>query len=170
MKTYLLLLGAAALLALPAAGQSTSMAAARPVSAAAPARPAPARPAAALSADEQLFTGLIGQVSTAVEKHDMSALGKLMAPEYMHYNPNNGSGARAEELAFIGTWGKTGVKLIGPVRVNRYGSTAVTVSSSVFTGRDEGKDFSNTVQMMIVWVLRGGAWQMAVVQSKALPA
>ena len=165
MKTYLLLLGAAALLALPAAGQSTSMATARPVSAA-----APARPAAALSADEQLFTGLIGQVSTAVEKHDMAALGKFMAPEYMHYNPNNGSGARAEELAFIGTWGKTGVKLIGPVRVNRYGSTAVTVSTLVFTGRDQGKESSSTVQMMIAWVLRGGAWQMAVVQSKALPA
>ena len=165
MKTYLLLLGAAALLALPAAGQSASMATARPVSAA-----AAARPAAALSVDEQLFTGLIGQVGAAVEKHDMAALGKFMAPEYMHHNPNNGSSARAEELAYIGTWGKTGVKLIGPVRVNRYGSTAVTVSSSVFTGRDEGKDFSNTVQMMIVWVLRGGAWQMAVMQSKVMPA
>lgn len=165
MKTYFLLLGAAALLALPAAGQSTSMAAARPVSAA-----AAARPAAALSADEQLFTGLIGQVSTAVEKHDMAALGKFMAPEYVHYTPNNGSSARAEELAYIGTWGQTGVKLIGPVRVNRYGSTAVTVSSLVFTGRDQGKDFSNTVQTMIVWVLRGGAWQMAVMQSKVVPA
>ena len=165
MKIYLLSLLALALLALPAAGQLTTVAAARPGPAA-----APARPAAALSADEQLFTGLIGQVSTAVEKHDMAALGKFMAPEYVHYNPNNGSGARAEELAFIGTWGKTGVKLIGPVKVNRYGSTAVTVSTSVFTGRDEGKDFSNTVQMMIVWVLRDGAWQMAVVQSKALPA
>ena len=165
MKTYLLLLGAAALLALPAAGQSISMAAARPVSAA-----APARPVAALSADEQLFTGLVNQAGAAVEKHDMTALGKLMAPEYMHYNPNNGSSARAEELAFIGTWGKTGVKLIGPVRVNRYGSTAVTVSTSVFSGNDKGKESSRTVQMMIVWVLRGGAWQMAVVQSKAMPA
>ena len=165
MKTHLLWLGAAALLALPAAGQSTSMAVARPVSAA-----APARPAAALSADEQLFTGLIGQVSTAVEKHDMAALGKFMAPEYMHHNPNNGSSARAEELAYIGTWGQTGVKLIGPVKVNRYGSTAVTVSTLVFTGRDEGKVSSRTVQMMIVWVLRGDAWQMAVVQSKAVPA
>ena len=165
MKTYLLSLLALALLALPAAGQSTTVAAARPGPAA-----APARPAAALSADEQLFTGLIGQVSTAVEKHDMAALGKFMAPEYVHYNPNNGSGARAEELAYIGTWGQTGVKLIGPVKVNRYGSTAVTVSTLVFTGRDQGKESSSTVQMMIAWVLRGGAWQMAVVQSKALPA
>ena len=165
MKTYFLLLGAAALLALPAAGQSTSMAAARPVSAA-----AAARPVAALSADEQLFTGLIGQVSTAVEKHDMAALGKFMAPEYVHYNPDNGSGARAEELAYISTWGQTGVKLIGSVKVNRYGSTAVTVSTLVFTGRDQGKESSSTVQMMIAWVLRGGVWQMAVVQSKAVPA
>ena len=162
MKTFLPLpLTALVLLTFPAAGQSTASAAASAPS---------ARPAASLSADEQLFTGLIGQVSTAVEKHDMAALGKFMAPEYVHYNPDNGSGARAEELAYIGTWGQTGVKLISPVKVNRYGSTAVTVSTSVFTGRDEGKESSSTVQMMIVWVLRGGAWQMAVVQSKALPA
>ena len=165
MKTYLLSLLALALLALPAAGQSTTVAAARPGPAA-----APARPAAALSADEKLFTGLIGQVSTAVEKHDMAALGKFMAPEYVHYNPDNGSGARAEELAYISTWGQTGVKLIGPVKVNRSGSTAVTVSTLVFTGRDQGKESSSTVQMMIAWVLRGGVWQMAVVQSKAVPA
>ena len=162
MKTFLPLpLTALVLLTFPAAGQSTASAAASAPS---------ARPAASLSADEQLFTGLIGQVSTAVEKHDMAALGKFMAPEYVHHNPNNGSGARAEELAYIGTWGQTGVKLISPVKVNRYGSTAVTVSTLVFTGRDEGKESSSTVQMMIVWVLRGGAWQMAVVQSKALPA
>ena len=165
MKTYLLSLLALALLALPAAGQSTTVAAVRPGPAA-----VPARPAAALSADEKLFTGLISQVSTAVEKHDMAALGKFMAPEYVHYNPDNGSGARAEELAYISTWGQTGVKLIGPVKVNRYGSTAVTVSTLVFTGRDQGKESSSTVQMMIAWVLRGGAWQMAVVQSKAVPA
>ena len=162
MKTFLPLpLTALVLLTFPAAGQSTASAAASAPS---------ARPAASLSADEQLFTGLIGQVSTAVEKHDMAALGKFMAPEYVHHNPNNGSGARAEELAYIGTWGQTGVKLISPVKVNRYGSTAVTVSTLVFTGRDEGKESSSTVQMMIVWVLRGGAWQMAVVQSKMLPA
>ena len=162
MKTFLPLpLTALILLSRPAASQSTASAAASVP---------PTRSAASLSADEQLFTGLIGQVSTAVEKHDMAALGKFMAPEYVHHNPNNGSGARAEELAYIGTWGQTGVKLISPVKVNRYGSTAVTVSTLVFTGRDEGKESSRTVQMMIAWVLRGGAWQMAVVQSKAVPA
>ena len=165
MKTYLLLLTAAALLALPAAAQSTAATAARPAPAG-----ASARAADPLSADEQLFTTLIGQVGAAVENHDMTVLGKFMAPEYVHYNPNNGSGGRAEELAYIGTWGKTGVKLISPVKVNRYGNTAVTVSTLVFSGREEGKESSSTVQMMIAWVLRGGSWQMAVVQSKAVPA
>lgn len=92
----------------------------------------------------------------------MAALGKLMAPEYVHYNPNNNSGARAEELAEIGTWGKNGVKIFSPVRVNRYGSAAVTVATAVFSGNDEGKLSSRTIQMMMVWVLRGGSWQMAV--------
>lgn len=164
MKNYLLLLEAMVLLTLPAAGQSTSTASAR----LAPAG-APAPPAAALSADEQLFTTLINQVGAAVEKHDMVALGKFMAPEYVHYNPNNGSGARAEELAYIATWGKTGVKLVGPVKVNRYGDTAVTVSTAVYSGNDGGTPTGRTVQMMVVWVLRGSSWQMAVLQSKDVP-
>ena len=164
MKTFLLSLGAAALLTLPAAGQLATTAAAQPVAT------SPSRPAAALSADEQLFTKLLNQVGAAVEAHDMAALGKFMAPEYVHYNPNNSSGGRAEELTEIGTWGKTGVKILGPVKVNRYGSTAVTVATSVFSGNDGGKPSSRTIQMMMVWVLRGGNWQMAVVQSKEVPA
>jgi len=164
MKTFLLSLGAAALLTLPAAGQLATTATAQPMTA------APARPAVALTPDEQLFTTLLNQVGAAIEKGDMVALGKFMAPEYVHYNPNNGSGARAEDLAYIGTWGKTGVKVLGPVRVNRYGNTAVTVATSVFSGNDGGKPSSRAIQMMIVWVLRAGNWQMAVVQSKEVPA
>ncbi|WP_310395792.1 nuclear transport factor 2 family protein [Hymenobacter sp.] len=165
MKTFLLSLGAAALLALPAAGQSTATASARPASAG-----APARPTAALSADEQLLTGLVDQVATAIEKHDMTALGKLMAPEYVHHNPNKTSSARAEELAFLDTWGPTRVKRLVPVRVNRYGNTAVTVSTLIYSGTEAGKTTSQSVQTMAVWVLRDGTWQMAVVQSKVMPA
>lgn len=124
----------------------------------------------ALTPDEQLFTTLIGQVGAAIEKGDMAALGQYMAPEYIHYNPNNGSGNRTEELAYLAKWQTTTVKTTSPVKVNRYGDTAVTVATTVFSGQEGGKAFKSNIQMMIVWVLRDGHWQMAVVQSKLVPA
>ena len=163
MKTLLLSFCAAALLALPAAAQvATTAAATRPAAGAA------ASPA--LTPDEQLFTALVGQVGTAIEKRDMTALGKYMAPEYVHYSPDNSSGHRTEELAYLGTWTGTSVKLRSPVKVNRYGNTAISVSTSTFSGTVEGKPFTSTIQTMIAWVLRDGQWQMAVVQSKPVPA
>ena len=164
MKTFLLSLGAAALLTLPAAGQLATTAAAQPTAT------SPTRPTAALTADEQLFTTLVGQASAALEKGDMTALGKYMAPEYVHYTPDNTSSGRTEELAHLGTWTGMSVKLRSPVKVNHYGNTAITVSTSTFSGTAEGHPFTSTIQMMIAWVLREGKWQMAVVQSKPVPA
>ncbi|MDJ0365588.1 nuclear transport factor 2 family protein [Hymenobacter sp. H14-R3] len=159
MKAFLLTFSALALLTTPAAAQLATTA---------------KRPAVVASstptADEQLFTGLVEQLGTAIQKHDMAAMAGYMAPEYVHYNPSNSSGNRTEELAYLDKWGPTTVKLVGPVKVNRYGNAAVTVSTSNFSGVENGKAFSNTMQMMIAWVLRDGKWQMAVVQSKMLPA
>jgi hypothetical protein len=160
MKTFLLTLGAVALLTAPAAAQLATTQRATPA----------ATTTSAPTADEQLFTGLIQQLGVAIEKHDMTALGQLMAPEYVHYTPDNGSAARAEELAYVGTWANPTVKLKSPVKVKRYGNTAITVATSTFNGTENGKEFSSTIQMMIAWVLRDGRWQMAVVQSKPMPA
>ena len=164
MKTFLLSLGAAALLTLPAAGQLATTAAAPP------ATKASVRAATTLTSDEQLFTKLVEQVGAAIEKGDMTALGKYMAPEYVHYTPDNTSGGRAEGLAYVATWTDATVKLRSPVKVNRYGNTAVTVATTTFSGKVGGESFTNTIQMMIAWVLRNGQWQMAVVQSKQVPA
>ena len=160
MKKNLFALGTLALLTLPGTRQL-----------AATTRPAPASTARpALTADEQLFTGLIGQVSAAIEKRDMKALGQLMAPEYIHYSPDNGSGGRTEELAYVGQWVGTTVKQITPLKVTRRGDMAVTVATSTFSGEMEGKPFNSSVNMMIAWVLKDGHWQMAVVHSKVVPA
>ena len=149
MKTFLVLLGAAALLAWPTARQSASAAATWPVA------PGPARPA--LSPDEQLFTGLVEQVGAAIGKGDMVALGKLMAPDYTHYNPNNEVGHKADELANVATWPPTTVRLVGPVQVRRAGNLAVTVSQHLYSSADNGPDPSRTVQHMIAWALVGGS-------------
>lgn len=159
MKKTLLSLGILAYLALPTP---------TPLAAAA-SHPAPAA-ARALSPDEQLFTGLVEQLGAAISKGDMTALGKYMTADYVHYTPDNHTGNRAQDLAYVGSWSATTVKLAGPVKVTRKGDMAVTVATSVFSGQFEGKPFKNTIQMMIAWVLADGHWQMAVVQSKVLPA
>ena len=158
MKKILLSLGTLALFALSPAAPLI----------AAPGHPAPAV-VASLTPDEQLFTGLVEQVGAAISKGDMTALGKYMAPDYVHYTPDNGTGTRAQDLAYVGSWSATTVKLVSPVKVTRKGDMAVTVATSSFSGQFEGKPFRNTIQMMIAWVLRDGHWQMAVVQSKVLP-
>ena len=92
MKSFALFLSAASLLAFSAAGQVA-------------ARSKPAAAAThAPSPDEQLFTSLVQGMGGAIEKHDMTALGTLMAPDYVHYNPSNSSADRTEELAYLATW------------------------------------------------------------------
>ncbi|MGI4736546.1 MAG: nuclear transport factor 2 family protein [Janthinobacterium lividum] len=157
MKAFLISLCAPLLLALPAASQLATT------------TTRSATASRALTPDEQLFTTLIEQVGAAIEKHDMAALGQYLAPEYVHYNPNNSSGNRSEELAYLAKWPTTTVKTTSPVKVNRYGDAAVTVATTVFSGQEGGKAFQNNIQMMIVWVRRDGHWQMAVVQSKIVP-
>ena len=136
---------------------------------------APARPAVALSdrqptADEQLFTKLVNEVAAAIEKHDMDALSKLMAPAYVHFSPDNKSGHKADELTFIKTWPKTTSKVVGPVLVTRSGNMAVTVSREAYTFTEGTKQTQRTLEHMIAWMLNDGHWQMAVVQSKDVPA
>ena len=159
MKTYLALCSAAALLTLSAAPQTAATA---PLP-----TPTPAA-SRALSPDEQLFTGLLEQVGAAISKGDMTTLGKFMTPEYVHYNPTGSSGTKAEELAYVGSWKDTSVKMVSPVKVVRQGNMAVTIATSTFSGIAEGKPFKNDIQMMIAWVLSDGQWQMAMVQSKGL--
>jgi ketosteroid isomerase-like protein len=139
---------------------------------AAPTRARLATPAAkaAPTADEQLFTKLVGDISTAIEKKDMKALNELMASDYTHYNPNGGTSHKADETAFIGTWPPTTIKLMGPVQVNRSGNMAVTVSKHLYSFTENGKATTNTIQHMIVWMQRDGKWQMSLIQSKDVKA
>ncbi|MGI4832375.1 MAG: nuclear transport factor 2 family protein [Janthinobacterium lividum] len=159
MKTFLLTLSSLGLLTFSAAGQLATTA-----------QPAATTPAShALTTDEQLFTGLVEQLSAAISKGDMAALGRYMAPDYVHYTPDNSTGNRAADLAYVGSWSNAEVKLMSPIRVARRGDMAVTVATSTFSGVVDGQPFKSNIQMMIAWVLREGHWQMAVVQSKAMP-
>jgi hypothetical protein len=102
----------------------------------APAAPPTATAAATriLPPDEQLFTGLVEQVNAAISKGDMTALGRLMAPDYVHYTPDNQTATRAADLSYVGSWKNTSVKLVSPVKVTHRGDMAVTVATSTFSG------------------------------------
>lgn len=141
----------------PAAMPSTTISAAATATTASP-------------ADQALFTKLVGEVAAAIAKHDMEALGKLMTPDYTHFDPNNTTSRKADELAFISTWPPTTSSVAGPVLVNRSGNMAVTVARVVYEFND-GKTplHKRTIEHMIAWTLNGGNWQMAVVQSKETP-
>lgn len=160
MKALVIFLSTASLLARSPAGQVAAL----------PKQPVSPATTPALTPDEQLFTGLIGQVSAAIEKRDMKTLGQFMTPEYIHYTPDNRTGTRTEELAYLGQWVGTTVKQTTPLKVTRRGDMAVTVATSTFSGEFEGKPFNNTINMMIAWELRDGHWQMAVVHSKVVKA
>ena len=126
--------------------------------------------ASATDADVQLFTKLVNEVGAAIEKRDMDALGKLMTPDYIHYDPNGGTGHKDDERAFIKTWPSTTFKTVGAVEVKRSGNMAVTVSRHAYGFTEDGVKESRNIQHMVVWILREGKWQMAVVQSKEVDA
>jgi len=120
--------------------------------------------------DEQLFTRLVGEVSTSIEHKDMKALSELMAPDYTHYDPSGSVSHEAEELTYLATWPPTSIKLVGTVQVSRTGNMAVTVSRSLYSFTENDKTTNRTIQHMIAWTLHRGKWQMAIVQSKEIAA
>ena len=123
------------------------------------------------AADVELFTQLTQKISTSIENQDMEALGKLMAPEFTHYNPAGGENHKKEELEAVATWGAVTMETVGPVNVNRYGNTAVTVEKGVIRGKDkDDKPFNHHFQQMVVWVLRDGQWLITVAQTKSINA
>lgn len=155
MKTFFAIL-CLALLAVPGIAQ--------------PARPTPGT---ASTAEVQAFTAQLTQVATAAQKRDTAALRRLFAAEYRHYAPDNEVMNRKSDLAYVGSkdWPYTAVAVASPVTVNVYGPTAVTVADVQFSGLGQaGKAFTSTLRMLAVWVQRDGRWQVAVLQSKGLPA
>lgn len=112
-------------------------------------------------------------MTTAAQQRDTTALGRLFATEYRHYAPDNEVMDRKSELAYVSSkeWPYTAVAVASPVTVNVYGPTAVTVADVEFSGLGQaGKTFTSTLRMLAVWVQRDGRWQVAVLQSKGLPA
>ena len=56
------------------------------------------------------------------------------------------------------------------VRVSHAGNMAVTVSQHLYSSTKDSHDKGRLVQHMIAWTLIGGKWQMAIMQSKQVPA
>jgi hypothetical protein len=163
MKTLCFTFSAALLLSLSAASQTAMTTTPRPA--------APAKPSATLTSAQEEMTGLLQQIATAIEKRDTVFLARHYATEYRHYTPD-GPTNRTNELLFISSkeFPFSTATLATPVEATNYGTTAVTVTTMKFGGKDKNnKAFTSDLQMMAVWVQRDGRWQMAVVHSRELP-
>ena len=122
---------------------------------------------------EQVLTALVQQVIATTQQQDSTTLARFLAPEYRHYTPDNQVAARKDELNYIGSANNpfASAKVVGPITVSAYGTTGVTVSKILFGAKNStGKPAAQYIQMMMVWVQRGGHWQIVAIDSKMLPA
>jgi hypothetical protein len=125
------------------------------------------------TAPEQDLTALVQQVIATTQQHDSSALARFLAPEYRHYTPDNQVATRKDELDYIGSANNpfASATVVGPSTASTYGTTGVTVSKILFGVKNgSGKPIPQSIQMMMVWVQRGGNWQVVAIDSKMLPA
>ena len=95
----------------------------------------------------------------AFERHDLAALDRFMADEYILTDPLGNVRNKAESLAAI----KTSEVLFestesDDVNVRIYGDTAVVTGRSTFKGRYKGWPLAGRYQYTDVLVNRGGSW------------
>jgi hypothetical protein len=122
---------------------------------------------------EQVLTALVQQVIATTQQQDSTTLARFLAPEYRHYTPDNQVATRKAELNYIGSASNpfASAKVVGPITVSTYGTTGVTVSKILFGAKNStGNPTPQFIQMMMVWVQRGGHWQIVTIDSKMLPA
>jgi len=95
----------------------------------------------------------------AFERHDLAALDRFMADEYILTDPLGNIRNKAESLAAI----KTNEVLFestksDDVNVRIHGDTAVVTGRSTFKGRYKGWPLAGRYQYTDVLVNRGGSW------------
>jgi len=95
----------------------------------------------------------------AFERHDLAALDRFMADEYILTDPLGNIRNKAESLAAI----KTSEVLFestksDDVNVRIHGDTAVVTGRSTFKGRYKGWPLAGRYQYTDVLVNRGGSW------------
>lgn len=127
---------------------------------------APSGPKRSPALDES-FTSLERAWSSAFQKHDLPAIERLLAEEYVGIDGRGVVSNRADELeeararpagapppAF-----EILAEEISDVRARQYGETAVVTALNVVTARTQDGPSTIRYRRSTVWVRRAGRWQ-----------
>jgi len=99
---------------------------------------------------------------------DVTALDRLMAPDYVQIDDSGGLVDKEEVLASFRSGGRNWTEAHSDDhRVRVYGEVAVVVGRWRARGTNTGKAFDYVARYVAVWVRRDGRWQM--VSDQATP-
>ncbi|MCA1600707.1 MAG: nuclear transport factor 2 family protein [Acidobacteria bacterium] len=129
-------------------------------------------PALAQSGTERKVLKLYKEYEEAIARRDASVHERLFADDYT-YTPGNGNFmGRTEHMKFT----KSGAVVVQSlrsedVRVRVYGNTAVVTGLWVSADRRRDKEFAERrIRYMLVFVRRGGRWQIVAEQRTGVAA
>lgn len=116
--------------------------------------------------DQEIFLELEERWAAAVERNDVSAVGAILADEYVSTYDDGSHGDRARELELVRTFNQhIDESAIEDFAVKAYGDTAVVRFSRRMVGPRNGARHEVTFRYTDVFVWRDGRWQCVSSQS-----
>ena len=110
------------------------------------------------------------EFNAALLRHDLDALSRLYADDYMLVRPDGSVLSKAEVLRDLRDSGLVFKSIeISNVNVRRYGQTALLTGDSRTATSRFGKETQAHVRLVAVWVAEGGQVRLAHFQSVSLP-
>lgn len=101
----------------------------------------------------------------ANQRGDATALGRILADDYISVEQNGGIAGKAQDIANIAAANDGTSAAYDEYVVHFFGDTAVMTHRTTITGKRDGKDVHEMRRSMHVWVKRDGRWQAAATQA-----
>src|SRR3954453_2031950 len=122
------------------------------------------------STSEQEVRQMIEKYRAAILQHDIAALEKIWADDYVFVNAAGDVLGKTERLANIksGTTTLDSIKHEEKSTVRVYENSAVTTSRVTLKGQYSGQPISGEYRSILVWVKGSGGWQLVSNQLTAL--
>jgi ketosteroid isomerase-like protein len=127
--------------------------------------------ASAADEPETVVTNLDAQRFQAMQKADLGALERLLAPELIYTHSNGKVDTRASFLEAVRSGSLRYVTIDAPeaVGVLTYGDAAVVTGHCRLTVVNAGQEMKVHLRFTDVWARKKGGWQMVAWQSTRLP-
>jgi ketosteroid isomerase-like protein len=113
----------------------------------------------------QALTKLENDWAKAGLAGDVTALEKLLTPDYVYTNQDGEMASRADMIAGVksGSTKYDGFS-VGDLKVHAYGDAAVVTGKASIKGKENGKPIDETLRFTDTWVKHGGQWMCAATQ------